>query len=286
MGYIGDSFRQGIASKTAAQGKAGVTLNPNLIVPQHPWVPGDWMKFLEKLGNAGEQQFTKLDSLSMHIFANESPSRHLVEVKILQGREAQCIPLRMVVLRYGQRVCIPCNVLKHLFLEELHAGHLGIVKNEGYSWGSFVYWKNIDNDIEEAAKNCADCARYKADPPKSKVHYWEHPRSMPPWGNVYSCRFLLDQFLNTSLFLWIVSTPFIPNACRNGVKIFLRIGTSELGSSSVQGVPPSTDVTVPDLSQSSQLKRLTSEHRGVHQFQTGHFLAFRENQAASERLVL
>ncbi|GFW36911.1 transposon Tf2-9 polyprotein [Trichonephila clavipes] len=29
--------------------------------------------------------------------------------------------------------------------------------------------------IEEAAKNCVDCARYKADPPKSKVYYWEYP---------------------------------------------------------------------------------------------------------------
>ncbi|GFX88544.1 uncharacterized protein K02A2.6 [Trichonephila clavipes] len=43
---------------------------------------------------------------------------------------------------------------------------------------SFVYWRNIDKYIEEAAKNCVDCARYKADSPKSKVHYWDYP-SMP-----------------------------------------------------------------------------------------------------------
>ncbi|GFT81604.1 uncharacterized protein K02A2.6 [Trichonephila clavipes] len=63
-------------------------------------------------------------------------------------------------------------------LEELHAGHLGIVKMKAIA-RSFVYWKNIDNDIEEAAKNCVDCARYKADPPKSKVHYWEYPKVYP-----------------------------------------------------------------------------------------------------------
>ncbi|GFV56302.1 uncharacterized protein K02A2.6 [Trichonephila clavipes] len=57
----------------------------------------------------------------------------------------------------------------------------------------------------------------------------------------------------------------------------------ELGSSSVQGVP-STDVAVPDLSQSSAKE--TDSRRGVHQFQTGHFLGVPENQAASERLVL
>ncbi|GFW77514.1 uncharacterized protein K02A2.6 [Trichonephila clavipes] len=67
---------------------------------------------------------------------------------------------------YGQRVCIPRKFRKNV-LEELHAGHLGIVKMKAIA-RSFVYWKNIDNDIEEAAKNCVDCARYKADPPKSK----------------------------------------------------------------------------------------------------------------------
>ncbi|GFQ85766.1 uncharacterized protein K02A2.6 [Trichonephila clavata] len=48
---------------------------------------------------------------------------------------------------------------------------------------SFVYWKNIDKDIEEAAKNCVDCARYKADSTKAKVHYWEYP-SMP-WERIH-----------------------------------------------------------------------------------------------------
>ncbi|GFQ94538.1 uncharacterized protein K02A2.6 [Trichonephila clavata] len=40
---------------------------------------------------------------------------------------------------------------------------------------SFVNWKNIDKDIKEAAKNCADCARHYTDPTKAKVHYWEYP---------------------------------------------------------------------------------------------------------------
>ncbi|GFV39197.1 uncharacterized protein K02A2.6 [Trichonephila clavipes] len=82
---------------------------------------------------------------------------------------------------YGQRVCIPRKFRKNV-LEELHAGHLGIEKMKAIA-RSFVYWKNIDNDIEEAAKNCVDCARYKADPSKSKVHYWEYP-SMP-WERIH-----------------------------------------------------------------------------------------------------
>ncbi|GFQ88129.1 transposon Tf2-9 polyprotein [Trichonephila clavata] len=38
-----------------------------------------------------------------------------------------------------------------------------------------------DKDIEEAAKNCVDCARYKADP--TKANYWEYP-SMP-WERIH-----------------------------------------------------------------------------------------------------
>ncbi|GFT51646.1 uncharacterized protein K02A2.6 [Trichonephila clavipes] len=106
--------------------------------------------------------------------------RALREGKDLQGREAQ-YTIENGCIMYGQRVCIPRKFRKNV-LEELHAGHLGIVKMKAIA-RSFVYWKNIDNDIEEAAKNCVDCARYKADPPKSKVHYWEYP-SMP-WERIH-----------------------------------------------------------------------------------------------------
>ncbi|GFV53371.1 uncharacterized protein K02A2.6 [Trichonephila clavipes] len=106
--------------------------------------------------------------------------RALREGKDLQGREAQ-YTIEDGCIMYGQRVCIPRKFRKDV-LEELHAGHLGMVKMKAIA-RSFVYWKNIDNDIEEAAKNCVDCARYKADPPKSKVHYWEYP-SMP-WERIH-----------------------------------------------------------------------------------------------------
>ncbi|GBO36404.1 Uncharacterized protein K02A2.6 [Araneus ventricosus] len=48
---------------------------------------------------------------------------------------------------------------------------------------SFVYWKDIDKDIEDAVRNCVDCARHKTDPAKAKVHYWEYP-SMP-WERIH-----------------------------------------------------------------------------------------------------
>ncbi|GFS81245.1 uncharacterized protein K02A2.6 [Trichonephila clavipes] len=209
-----------------------VTLNPNLIVPQHPLPRLD-----EIFGSLnGGKQFSKLDFkhayLQMKVHPdsqklmtinthkglyickrlmyglNGAPAiwqryvdglfqgvttgdeskdielgpllRALREGKDLQGREAQ-YTIEDGCIMYGQRVCIPRKFRKNV-LEELHAGHLGIVKMKAIA-RSFVYWKNIDNDIEEASKNCVDCARYKADPPKSKVHYWEYP-SMP-WERIH-----------------------------------------------------------------------------------------------------
>ena len=31
---------------------------------------------------------------------------------------------------------------------------------------AFVYWKNIDKDIEKAVSNYMECAEFKADPPR------------------------------------------------------------------------------------------------------------------------
>ncbi|GFW16462.1 uncharacterized protein K02A2.6 [Trichonephila clavipes] len=73
----------------------------------------------------------------------------LREGKDLQGREAQ-YTIEDSCMMYGQRVYIRRKFRKNV-LEELHAGHLGMVKMKAIA-RSFVYWKNIDRDIEEAAK--------------------------------------------------------------------------------------------------------------------------------------
>ncbi|GBN65443.1 Uncharacterized protein K02A2.6 [Araneus ventricosus] len=101
--------------------------------------------------------------------------RALREDRNLQGREAQ-YTIEDGCILYGQRVCIPKKYQKNV-LDELHTGHLGMVKMKALA-RSFVCWKDIDKDIEEAVRNCVDCARHKTDPAKAKVHYWQYP-SMP-----------------------------------------------------------------------------------------------------------
>ncbi|GBO10588.1 Uncharacterized protein K02A2.6 [Araneus ventricosus] len=98
--------------------------------------------------------------------------RALREGRNLQGREAQYIIEDGCIL-YGQRVCIPKKFQKNV-LDELHTGYLGMVKMKALA-SSFVCWKDIDKGIEDAVRNCVDCARHKTDPAKAKDHYWEYP---------------------------------------------------------------------------------------------------------------
>ncbi|GBM91600.1 Uncharacterized protein K02A2.6 [Araneus ventricosus] len=106
--------------------------------------------------------------------------RALREGRNLQGREAQ-YTIEDGCILYGQRVCIPKKYQKNV-LDELHTGHLGMVKMKALA-RSFVYWKDIDKDIEEAVRNCVDCARHKTDPAKAKVHYWEYPSML--WERIH-----------------------------------------------------------------------------------------------------
>ena len=98
----------------------------------------------------------------------------------LKGREAE-YSLQDNCIMYGTRVMVP-KLYQRRVLEELHHGHLGIVKMKAIA-RSFVYWKNIDKDIEDAAKNCVHCAEIKTDPHKVKVHHWEYP--CKPWERIH-----------------------------------------------------------------------------------------------------
>lgn len=80
------------------------------------------------------------------------------------------------VIFRGYRVVIPMTLQKEI-LRELHSGHFGIVRMKHLA-RSYVWWNQIDKDIEKVAKNCYNCNTYRNDPPKVTNHIWE-PTSSP-----------------------------------------------------------------------------------------------------------
>ena len=84
-------------------------------------------------------------------------------------------------LMWGIRVIVPPK-LRPQVLEELHHGHLGVVKMKALA-RSYIWWPGIDNEIEETAKTCSGCQLMQAEPSTAPVHPWEWPSS--PWQRIH-----------------------------------------------------------------------------------------------------
>lgn len=85
------------------------------------------------------------------------------------------------VLMWGSRVVVPAK-LRERVLETLHEGHIGMVKMKGLSRG-FVWWPNIDKDIEGAVRNCEGCQELANNPARAPLHRWEYPSL--PWQRLH-----------------------------------------------------------------------------------------------------
>ena len=77
------------------------------------------------------------------------------------------------VLLWGLRVVVP-PAFRDRLLEELHEQHPGIYRMKALA-RSYVWWPNIDTDIEEKMKTCHDCTRVCNTPPTAPLQPWSWP---------------------------------------------------------------------------------------------------------------
>ena len=84
-------------------------------------------------------------------------------------------------LVWGLRVVIP-QQLKKRMLEELHEGHLGIVKMKSVA-RNHLWWPGIDREIEEVTRSCEGCQQMKRNPKLTPLHPWEFPGG--PWRRIH-----------------------------------------------------------------------------------------------------
>lgn len=84
------------------------------------------------------------------------------------------------VLLYSDRVVIPTTLQKRM-LKEFHVGHPGISRMKSLM-RSFVFWPNMDKDIEEKVRECRGCALAMKAPP-TQFGSWAKPDR--PWSRIH-----------------------------------------------------------------------------------------------------
>ena len=82
---------------------------------------------------------------------------------------------------WGMRVVIP-NKLQDRVLDELHDGHMGVVKMKALA-RSYVWWPNINAQLEELVKACSGCQQNQNMPTKAPLLPWEWATA--PWQRIH-----------------------------------------------------------------------------------------------------
>ena len=80
------------------------------------------------------------------------------------------------VLLWGMRVIIPKQFRAEI-LDELHTGHIGVVKMKGVA-RSYVWWPGMDANIESCTNACESCQLVQRNPTNTPVQPWI-PSSRP-----------------------------------------------------------------------------------------------------------
>ena len=76
-------------------------------------------------------------------------------------------------IMWGIRVIVP-QKLRGKVLQELHSEHPGMSRMKAIAC-SFVWWPNLDANIESLVKSCVPCLSVKSAPPKSPLNPWLWP---------------------------------------------------------------------------------------------------------------
>ncbi|XP_037826351.1 uncharacterized protein K02A2.6-like [Lucilia sericata] len=82
---------------------------------------------------------------------------------------------------WGFRVVVPLK-LRDKVLRQLHYSHFGIVKTKSLA-RSYVWWPEIDHDIEKYISNCIPCKMSQPSPEKSPLMPWRPTDS--PWSRLH-----------------------------------------------------------------------------------------------------
>ena len=151
--------------------------------------PGDLTRLINHLASTAIsashiKEWTKRDPILSQVY------RSLSSGQPLNNNNPALIPyqLRQSKLSildgcdlWGCRVVVPPQGHKRV-LEELHDTHPGISKMKALA-RSYIWWPQMDLNIEEVVKKCHTCQESRATPPRAPLHPWEWPEQ--PWSRIH-----------------------------------------------------------------------------------------------------
>lgn len=102
------------------------------------------------------------------------------EKAFFSRKEELYTELGCILFKY--RIVIP-TTLREKVLKEIHVGHIGMNKMKSLA-RNYVYWPNLDADIEATGRACATCRAVRDAPPRAPLHPWEFP--LHPWRRIHA----------------------------------------------------------------------------------------------------
>ncbi|XP_063959313.1 uncharacterized protein K02A2.6-like [Lytechinus pictus] len=124
-----------------------------------------------------------LPKVKHHILNGWPATRNLPdELKPFSSKKDE-LSIEDYIILWGSRVIIPDNLqMKERILNELHSTHPWIVKMKSLA-RSYVWWPNIDNQLEQHVRCCESCQQNQHSPAAVLIHPWEFPEK--PWSRIH-----------------------------------------------------------------------------------------------------
>ena len=129
-------------------------------------------------GTKSDPLLSKVLSFVLNGWGNEVGSIEGLKPYFL--RRTELTTVRGCVL-WGNRVIIP-EVLRCRVLAELHDCHTGASRMKNLA-RSFVWWPDMDSQIDRIAKGCSICCIQQNNPARAPIHSWQYPSG--PWERIH-----------------------------------------------------------------------------------------------------
>ena len=114
------------------------------------------------------QRDNTIQNITKYISSSWPRNPNAEEMAYFQRKD--CLSTKDSCLLYQNRLVIPSS-LRCRVLKQIHKGHQGIVRCKALA-RSYIYWPNLDKDVENMVKSCSACALASKSPPKAALQSW------------------------------------------------------------------------------------------------------------------